>query len=111
MEERSLANYFDQFEELKEDNKQKSYWDQFEPMEAEAKVDEFNMDFEDPNKVTLGDRFNAAKDNLSKAIATTGQATMSNRPYVPNTSGALEGGVNYINDLATPSRAPLVLGT
>ena len=96
-----MANYFDQFEELKEDNKQKSYWDQFEPMEAEAEVDEFDMDFHDPNKVTLGDRFNAAKDNLAKAIATTGQATMSNRPYVPNTSGALEGGVNYINDLAT----------
>ena len=96
-----MANYFDQFEELKEDNKQKSYWDQFEPMEAEEQADEFDMDFQDPNKVTLGDRFNAAKDNLSKAIATTGQATMSNRPYVPNTSGALEGGVNYINDLAT----------
>ena len=96
-----MANYFDQFEELKEDNKQKSYWDQFETMEAEAEVDEFDMDFQDPNKVTLGDRFNAVKDNLSKAIATTGQATMSNRPYVPNTSGALEGGVNYINDLAT----------
>lgn len=89
-----MANYFDQFEEIKEDNKQKSYWDQFEPMEAEAEVDEFNMDFQDPKKVTLG-------DNLSKAIATTGQATMSNRPYVPNTSGALEGGVNYINDLAS----------
>ena len=96
-----MANYFDQFEEIKEDNKQKSYWEQFEPIEAEAKADEFDMDFEDPNKVTLGDRLNAVKDNLSKAIATTGQATMSNRPYVPNTSGALEGGVNYINDLAT----------
>lgn len=96
-----MANYFDQFEEIKEDNKQKSYWEQFEPIEAEAEVDEFDMDFQDPNKVTLGDRFNAAKDNLSKAIATTGQATMSNRPYVPNTSGVLEGGVNYINDLAS----------
>ena len=95
-----MANYFDQFEEIKEDNKQKSYWEQFEPIEAESKVDEFDMDFQDPNKVTLGDRLNTVKDNLSKAIATTGQATMSNRPYVPNTSGALEGGVNYINDLA-----------
>ena len=96
-----MANYFDQFEELKDDNKQKSYWEQFEPIEAEKQADEFDMDFQDPNKVTLGDRLNAVKDNLSKAIATTGQATMSNRPYVPNTSGALEGGVNYINDLAT----------
>ena len=96
-----MANYFDQFEEIKEDNKQKSYWEQFEPIEVEAEVDEFDMDFQDPNKVTLGERLNTVKDNLSKAIATTGQATMSNRPYVPNTSGALEGGVNYINDLAS----------
>ena len=63
-----MANYFDQFEEIKEDNKQKSYWEQFEPIEAEAEVDEFDMDFQDPNKVTLGERINAAKDNLSKAI-------------------------------------------
>lgn len=96
-----MANYFDQFEEINEDNKQKSYWEQFEPIEAEAEVDEFNMDFPEPQKVTLGDRFNAVKDNLSKAIDTTGQATMSNRPYVPNTSGVLEGGVNYINNLAS----------
>ena len=46
MEERSLANYFDQFEELKEDNKQKSYWDQFEPMEAEAEVETETMESE-----------------------------------------------------------------
>ena len=50
-EERQLANYFDQFEEIKEDNKQKSYWEQFEPIEAEAEADEFDMDFQDPNKV------------------------------------------------------------